>query len=85
MRCLFGEVVDGSMVLNEVGEVVEREWKNLVLKFNDIEVNRYVIMPNHMHGIVNVGAGFFRPETSSSVCEGREDPAPTKVGYEAPG
>ena len=51
---LFGKVVDGKMALNQYGEVVEDMW----LKINDIRlyvtVDEFVVMPNHVHGIIMI-------------------------------
>jgi len=52
--CLFGEVVDGEMRLNEYGQIAWEEW------FRSAEIRReirlypdeFVVMPNHIHGIV---------------------------------
>ena len=56
-RSLFGEVIDGQMRLNEAGRMVERWWRQLPNKFASAMVDEFVVMPNHIHGIViNVGA-----------------------------
>jgi REP element-mobilizing transposase RayT len=60
-ECLFGDIVDGKMILNEYGLIVETVWNDLPNHYNHIKLNEYVIMPNHVHGIViinDVGAGF---------------------------
>jgi putative transposase len=57
--CLFGEVVDGEMRLNEAGQIVQWEWINLSQRFKFIELGTFTVMPNHFHGIPifhNVGA-----------------------------
>lgn len=60
--CLFGEVVDGEMRLNEVGQCVAKWWHAVPEHFSSISVDSCVIMPNHFHGIImHVGAGFPRP------------------------
>jgi putative transposase len=51
-ECLFGEVVDGEMVLNELGKIVQWEWVNLAQSFKFIVLGAFVIMPNHFHGIL---------------------------------
>ncbi|MCR4439552.1 MAG: hypothetical protein QHJ34_13500 [bacterium] len=62
-RCLFGEVVNGQMRLNEVGHMVRREWANLSNRFPNIHLDAFIIMPNHVHVIIiitdvkPVGAG----------------------------
>ena len=49
---LFGEIVDGQMVLNEYGKIVETEWNDLPNHYARVELDRHVVMPNHFHGIV---------------------------------
>ena len=57
-ECLFGDVVDGKMRLNDVGHMVYKAWNDLSVKYSDIETDEFVVMPNHVHGIiVIVGAG----------------------------
>src|SRR3990170_4206137 len=57
-ECAFGEVVDGKMVLNEPGRMVETVWRELPQHYPGIEVDTLVVMPNHVHGIIMlVGAG----------------------------
>jgi REP element-mobilizing transposase RayT len=57
-ECLFGEINDqGNMKLNDAGQMIEKWWKKLSDKFPEVEIDEYVIMPNHFHGIlVIVGA-----------------------------
>ena len=55
--CLFGEVADGQMRLNDAGQMIERWWVELPNKFPAVDLDAYAIMPNHLHGvIVIVGA-----------------------------
>lgn len=49
---LFGEIVDGEMVLNEYGEIVRDEWAKTSIIRSEIELDQFIIMPNHIHGIV---------------------------------
>ena len=51
-ECLFGEVVNGEMVLNEVGKIVRWEWMEIPKRFPYIVLGAFVLMPNHFHGIV---------------------------------
>jgi REP element-mobilizing transposase RayT len=55
-ECLFGEITDGQMALNEIGQIVNDEWKRLSGRFFNINTAIYQIMPNHIHGIISVGA-----------------------------
>lgn len=57
--CLFGEIKDGGMQLNEFGKIVGRCWYDLSNHYKNMELDCFVIMPNHIHGIIKiVGAGF---------------------------
>ena len=53
-ECLFGEVCDDVMVLNDAGGLVESVWNDLVKRFPTIELDAFVVMPNHVHFIVNI-------------------------------
>jgi putative transposase len=50
--CLFGEVTDGAMRLNSAGELAATVWNSMVERFPDIELDMFVVMPNHLHGII---------------------------------
>jgi REP element-mobilizing transposase RayT len=55
---LFGEIAEGDMRLNDAGRMIWAEWDALPLRFPTIELDAFVVMPNHVHGImVLVGAG----------------------------
>lgn len=51
-ECLFGEVRDGAMNLNDSGCMLSEGWLKLPDKFPDVALDEYVIMPNHFHGII---------------------------------
>lgn len=56
--CLFGEVVDGEMCLNDAGRMVGQIWEEIPSFYPGVETDAFVIMPNHIHGIIIlVGAG----------------------------
>ncbi len=60
--CLFGDVVDGQMRLNDTGEIVRQCWLDIPAHFPNTGLDEFVVMPNHVHGIiVIVGAGSPRP------------------------
>ncbi|NET41654.1 MAG: hypothetical protein F6K15_06855 [Okeania sp. SIO2B3] len=50
-QTLFGEIIDGKMQLNQLGEVVAEEWERSAQIRQEIELDYSVIMPNHLHGI----------------------------------
>jgi REP element-mobilizing transposase RayT len=53
-RCLFGKVINGEMVLNQVGRIVNDEWIKAGESRGDLELDEWVLMPNHLHGIVSI-------------------------------
>lgn len=54
--CLFGEIVNEEMQLNELGCIADECWRAIPDHFHDVELGAYVIMPNHMHGIIVIRA-----------------------------
>lgn len=58
----FGNIISDEMNLNEYGGIIKKCWLGISDYFNNIELDQFIIMPNHIHGIVViVGAGFSRP------------------------
>jgi len=49
---LFGDVVDDEVALNEYGQIAHEEWRASEDIRREIELDAFVIMPNHVHGIV---------------------------------
>ena len=48
----FGKIIEGKMVLNEYGKIVNKYWRAIPDHFSDIRLDEYIIMPNHIHGII---------------------------------
>ncbi len=48
----LGEIVDGVMRLNDAGRMVQAAWQALPGRFPNIRLDEFVIMPNHVHGII---------------------------------
>ncbi len=53
-QCLFGKIENGRMILNDAGQMIGRWWNELKNKYANIEIDEYVVMPNHCHGIINI-------------------------------
>ena len=71
---LFGDIIDGKMVLNNAGQIAKQCWQDIPAHFPKVALDEFVIMPNHVHGILyivgssqevggepNVGAKDFSP------------------------
>jgi putative transposase len=54
--CLLGDITENRMQLYEAGLMIEVWWRKLGGKFPNVQTDEYVVMPNHFHGIVSVGA-----------------------------
>ncbi len=52
MQCLFGNITEGQMHPNALGCVVEREWLATAKRRPYVELDEFVVMPNHFHGII---------------------------------
>ncbi len=48
----MGEVVNGEMQLNQYGNIANENWKEIPSHFANVEIDRIVVMPNHIHGII---------------------------------
>ena len=51
---IFGHIENDKMILNKYGEIVEKTWTKIPEHFQNVELDEYVIMPDHIHGIINI-------------------------------
>ena len=58
-RCLFGNVSAGVMDLNEAGRMVDSHWRAIPARFPAIQLDEWVVMPNHFHGILHIAGTAF--------------------------
>ena len=49
---LFGDVANGEARLNDAGDMVRRVWESMSERFPSITMDQFVVMPNHVHGII---------------------------------
>ena len=69
--CIFGEIENNIMILNDAGRMIERWYYELENKFNDIKCHEKIIMPNHFHCIIQISVGAdlsVCPDTANGVC-----------------
>ena len=67
---LFGEIVNHEMVLNEYGDIVHQEWYKSFEIRRELQPDEFIIMPNHIHGIVRI----VRPPAIAQSCHNPESP-----------
>ena len=68
-ECLFGEIRNGEMVLNEFGDVVTNEWLRTPVVRPEITLDSFVVMPNHLHGIIVIHPGRGGSRTAPTTVE----------------
>lgn len=62
--CLFGEVHDEVMRVNAAGQVIQARWDDIPFRFETVQLDEMIVMPNHVHAILLLGA-----EPSSAVAD----------------
>jgi REP element-mobilizing transposase RayT len=50
--CIFGEVAADAVQLSPIGSIVEATWKELPQHYPFVELDSFVVMPNHVHGVL---------------------------------
>jgi hypothetical protein len=68
--CLFGKIENGAMILNDAGNIAHDCWLEIPNHFPNVILHEHIIMPNHIHGIIElkaqpVGAANFTPNTTN--------------------
>jgi len=68
-KCIFGNVVDGKMVLNDAGQIAHNEWLKTAELRKNVKLHNFIVMPNHFHTIFEithpVGAYCIRPDETT--------------------
>jgi putative transposase len=77
-RCQLGEIANSEMVLNECGKVVVECWTDLPNHYSNIQLDQYVVMPNHFHGIIQIGGVELKADSVLPERAGYK-PAPTNT------
>jgi len=79
--CRFGSVVDGEMILNEYGQIAFNEWIKTTEIRNNVEMGEFVVMPNHIHGIIRLlGRGELHSPNNESVEFNTHQPPNNSMG-----
>ncbi len=59
--CFFGDIVDGFMELSPIGKTAKQFWLEIPQHFQHTDIDVYIIMPNHIHGIVIIDNPNYQP------------------------
>ena len=90
-ECLFEEIIDGEMKLNEVGKIAEKCWFEIPKHFPNTELDIFQIMPNHMHFVLRIldaediggnrRGAIYCAQTNNAINQGAINCAPTGGGF----
>ncbi|MCX7876665.1 MAG: hypothetical protein N2321_10940 [Melioribacteraceae bacterium] len=58
----FGKIENEKMILNELGKIADKYWLEIPNHFSIVELDYYVVMPNHIHGIIIIN------ESGNNIC-----------------
>lgn len=67
----FGSIENGKVILNDIGQIAEKFWIEIPSHFKNVELDDFVIMPNHIHGILiihNKMVGTLQSEIRTLQC-----------------
>ena len=76
-RHLFGEIISGKMMLNDAGKIAEKCWLEIPDHFKNVILHDFVIMPNHVHGIIE-----FKNNDLKYSTVGANQNSPEHVSYD---
>lgn len=77
---LFGHIENGIAILNDAGIVAQECWQNIPEHFPNVKLHAYIIMPNHIHGIIEI----VYQTKSSPLPVGANDYSPLQVTFKSP-
>jgi REP element-mobilizing transposase RayT len=52
--CLFGKIENEESILNELGQIAFNEWMKTPEIRPEINLGAFIVMPNHIHGIIEI-------------------------------
>jgi REP element-mobilizing transposase RayT len=53
-QCIFGQITEQEMTLNQFGQIAYNKWLNTINLRNNVVLDHFIIMPNHMHAIIHL-------------------------------
>ena len=71
--CVFGEIKKGKMILNTYGQIANDQWYWLASRYRYVILHEFVVMPNHIHGIIEISRDFMLQ--NSGTLQNAPDPS----------
>ena len=50
----FGDIMDHKIILSDIGKMAEKYWNEIPAHFPFVRLHSHVVMPNHVHGIIQI-------------------------------
>ncbi|HLY59588.1 MAG TPA: hypothetical protein VKV95_02365 [Terriglobia bacterium] len=82
--CVFGQIVEGEMVMNEAGLLVQRIWEALPQRFVSLILDAFQIMPNHLHAVFVLPGPGLEPALAKALGAPVIQPSPASRGRACP-
>ena len=80
-RCIFGHITAEGATLSPLGQAVHRCWQRIGEKRSGlVTLDEYVVMPNHLHGLLMITASESAPEHLIETAVRASGPAPRSLG-----
>ncbi len=79
-KCLFGAVIDGEMLLNDCGKIAAECLDEIPKHFPHVEMDEFVVMPNHVHLVVVIVDGPVGATHASPLPQPPRGPQPRSIG-----
>ena len=79
---IFGKINNGLMLLNNIGEIVQQEWQQLADVRHNVELDEFIVMPNHFHAILFITD---QGEGTASRAPTEDTPRKRSFGKPVPG
>ena len=77
----FGNIIDENVMLNKLGKFATQCWEDIPNHFPFVELNGYIIMPNHIHGIIGIDNDNVETRHALSQTKGNQYNINTETGH----
>jgi REP element-mobilizing transposase RayT len=77
-ECLFGRVVESTMLVNECGQLIQRTWAAIPQRFPSVILDAFQVMPSHWHGILVIPGPGLDPCLAAATGAAVIHPRPTR-------
>ena len=67
--CLFGEIINEQMQLNQFGQIVKDYWQQIPKHFPNVELDEFIVMPNHLHSIIVIKHAVLENQPGTTTAE----------------